>query len=71
MDSVVSPAELGTGGSLAEEVMVRTCRGWGGVTEGTTAVERDAEVGEAGRSALFGVTDRMPSYHLSPFDCVE
>ena len=71
MDSVVSPAELGTGGSLAKEVMVQTCHGCGGVTEGTTVVERDAEVGEPGRSALFGVANRMASYHLSPFDCVE
>ena len=45
VDSVISPVELGTGGSLVEEVMVRTCRGWVGVTEGITADKRDAGVG--------------------------
>ena len=65
---MISPVEMGTGGSLGEEVMIRTCRGWGGVTEGVTANERDAGVGEASR---FRVAERMPSYHLSPLDCVE
>ena len=71
MGGAVPPAALRTGGSLAEEVMVRTCRGWGGVTEGTTAVERDAEVGEPACCVRFGWGNRMSSYHPSPSDGAE
>ncbi len=68
VDSMISPVGMGTGGSLGEEVMIRTCRDWGGVTEGVIPDERDAGGGGASRRL---VSELMPSYQSSTLDSVE